>query len=161
MRSPSVQWAMPFNISNPVLFYNKKMFDDAGVAYPTNDWTWDDLRTAAKKLTDASQRTYGLGFSVSGSEDTTWHLWPLLWQKGGKILSDDGKSASFNSDAGVQALDFLRSMAEANALSVPTGTSPTAVSHQSRPPAASSSLPRAAVPSIPAGTVIAVRPSPG
>ena len=102
---------VPALVDNLGLIYNKTLFDAAGLAYPTNDWTWDDFRAAAKKLTNPGDKIFGTGWSVSGSEDTTWHLWPLLWQKGGKILSDDGKSAAFNSDAGVQALDFLRSMA--------------------------------------------------
>ena len=102
---------VPALVDNLGLLYNKKMFDDAGVAYPTNDWTWDDMRTAAKKLTDASKRTYGLGFSVSGSEDTTWHYWPLLWQNGGQILNDDQTKATFNSPEGVKALEVLRAMA--------------------------------------------------
>ena len=37
-----------------VLYYNKDMFDAAGVDYPTADWTWDDLLSAAEKLTDDS-----------------------------------------------------------------------------------------------------------
>jgi multiple sugar transport system substrate-binding protein len=100
---------VPALVDNLALIYNKKLFDTAGVAYPTNDWSWDDFRTAAKKLTDAGKGQYGTAYSVSGSEDTTWHLWPLLWQKGGKIL--DGKKAAFNSDAGVAALEYLRSLA--------------------------------------------------
>ena len=102
---------VPALVDNLGLIYNKKVFDDAGVAYPTADWSWDDFRAAAKKLTNPDKKIFGTAYSVSGSEDTTWHLWPLLWQKGGKILSDDGKSAAFNSDQGVAALDFLRSMA--------------------------------------------------
>ncbi len=102
---------IPALVDNLGLIYNKKVFDDAGVPYPTADWTWDDFRAAAKRLTDPAKKIYGAAYSVSGSEDTTWHLWPLLWQKGGKILSDDGKSVAFNSDQGVAALDFLRSMA--------------------------------------------------
>ena len=102
---------IPAIVGNLGLIYNKKVFDDAGVAYPTADWSWDDFRAAAKKLTDPAKKIYGTAYSVSGNEDTTWHLWPLLWQKGGKILSDDGKTAAFNSDQGVAALDFLRSMA--------------------------------------------------
>jgi multiple sugar transport system substrate-binding protein len=101
---------VPALVDNLALIYNKKVFDDAGVAYPTDDWSWDDFRTAAKKLTAPSKNIYGTAYSVSGSEDTTWHLWPLLWQRGGKILDDKGKPA-FNSDAGVGALDFLRAMA--------------------------------------------------
>jgi multiple sugar transport system substrate-binding protein len=100
---------IPAIVDNLAVIYNKKLFDAAGVGYPTNTWTWDQFRAAAKKLTDTSKDVYGTAYSVSGSEDTTWHLWPLLWQKGGKIL--DGKKAAFNSDAGVQALEFLRQMA--------------------------------------------------
>lgn len=101
----------PALVDNLTLMYNKTVFDRAGVAYPTNDWTWDQFRAAAKQLTDKSTNTYGFGFSVSGSEDTTWHLWPLLWQAGGSILSPDGKKSAFDSDAGVRALDLLRGMA--------------------------------------------------
>jgi multiple sugar transport system substrate-binding protein len=101
----------PAIVDNLVLLYNKTVFDKAGVAYPTNDWTWDQFRTAAKQLTDPATQTYGAAYSVSGSEDTTWHLWPLLWQNGGDVLTPDGKKAAFNSEAGVQALSYLRSLA--------------------------------------------------
>jgi multiple sugar transport system substrate-binding protein len=102
---------VPALVDNLGLLYNTKVFDDAGVAYPTNDWSWDDFRAAAKKLTDPSKQVFGTAFSVSGSEDTTWHFWPLLWQNGGQILSEDQKTATFNSDAGVKSLDLLRAMA--------------------------------------------------
>ncbi|MES2171985.1 MAG: extracellular solute-binding protein, partial [Actinomycetota bacterium] len=66
----------PAIVDNLSLLYNKTVFDKAGVAYPTNDWTWDDFRAAAKKLTDPSTNTYGYAYGVSGSEETTWQLWP-------------------------------------------------------------------------------------
>ncbi|MET0423039.1 MAG: ABC transporter substrate-binding protein, partial [Actinoplanes sp.] len=100
---------IPALVDNLALIYNKKLFDDAGVAYPTDQWSWEDFRAAAKKLTDKATNTYGTAYSVSGSEDTTWHLWPLLWQHGGQIL--DGAKPAFNSDAGVTALETLRQMA--------------------------------------------------
>lgn len=101
----------PALVDNISLFYNKTVFDAAGVEYPTEDWTWDDFRDAAKKLTDPSTETYGYAYSVSGSEETTWQFWPHLWQAGGEILADDGKTAAFASDEGIEALDFLRGMA--------------------------------------------------
>lgn len=101
----------PAVVDNIGLIYNKTVFDKAGVAYPTNDWTWDDFRAAAKKLTDSANHIYGYGYSVSGSEETTWQFWPHLWQNGGTIMSADGKKAEFASPAGDKALDFLRSMA--------------------------------------------------
>jgi multiple sugar transport system substrate-binding protein len=100
---------IPALVDNLALIYNKKLFDAAGMAYPTDQWSWDDFRAAAKKLTNTATKTYGTAYSVSGSEDTTWHLWPLLWQHGGKIL--DGTKPAFNSDAGVAALETLRQMA--------------------------------------------------
>ncbi|UWZ49465.1 ABC transporter substrate-binding protein [Dactylosporangium matsuzakiense] len=100
---------VPALVDNLALIYNKKIFDDAKVAYPTDQWSWDDFRSAAKKLTDPAQNLYGTAYSVSGGEDTTWHLWPMLWQRGGKIL--DGNKPAFNSDAGVASLELLRAMA--------------------------------------------------
>jgi multiple sugar transport system substrate-binding protein len=100
---------VPALVDNLALIYNKKLFDQAGLPYPTDEWSWDDFRNAAKKLTKPATNQYGTAYSVSGSEDTTWHLWPLLWQHGGQIL--DGTKPAFNSDAGVAALETLRAMA--------------------------------------------------
>ncbi|TPW73200.1 ABC transporter substrate-binding protein [Schumannella sp. 10F1B-5-1] len=99
----------PAIVDNISLIYNTKLFEDAGVALPTEDWTWDDFRDAAKKITDASTETYGYAYSVSGSEETTWQFWPHLWQNGGEIL--DGDKAAFDSAAGVKSLEFLKGMA--------------------------------------------------
>ncbi|WIB12622.1 extracellular solute-binding protein [Curtobacterium sp. MCPF17_052] len=101
----------PAVVDNISLLYNTTVFDRAGVAYPTADWTWTDFRRAAKRLTDADSHTYGYGYSVSGSEETTWQLWPHLWQNGGAILSEDGEQSAFDSKAGVEAVTFLRAMA--------------------------------------------------
>jgi multiple sugar transport system substrate-binding protein len=100
----------PALVDNLSLIYNKTVFDAAGLDYPTEEWSWDDFRDAAKKLTDPATETYGYAYSVSGSEETTWQFWPHLWQNGGEILNDDG-TAAFASDAGVEALEFLRQMA--------------------------------------------------
>jgi multiple sugar transport system substrate-binding protein len=101
----------PALVDNISLIYNKTVFDGAGVAYPTENWTWDDFRAAAKQLTSASKQTYGYAYSVSGSEETTWQFWPHLWQNGGKILADDKTTSAFASPEGEKALEFLRGMA--------------------------------------------------
>ncbi|MFF9564609.1 ABC transporter substrate-binding protein [Leifsonia sp. NPDC014704] len=101
----------PAVVDNIGLLYNKTLFDKAGLAYPTDDWTWDDFREAAKKLTDSANHVYGYGYSVSGSEETTWQFWPHLWQAGGSILNKDATEAEFASQAGVDSLTFLQKMA--------------------------------------------------
>lgn len=101
----------PAVVDNISLLYNKTVFDNAGVAYPTDSWTWDDFRAAAKQLTDPAKKIYGYAYSVSGSEDTTWQFWPHLWQNGGSILSEGGTKSAFDSEAGKKSLTLLRDMA--------------------------------------------------
>ncbi|GAB3468333.1 extracellular solute-binding protein [Kineococcus endophyticus] len=101
----------PAVVDNVSLFFNTTVFDRAGVAHPTPDWSWQDFRTAAKALTDPATNTFGYAYSVSGSEETTWQLWPHLWQNGGAVLDGTTGRSAFQSDAGVEALEFLRAMA--------------------------------------------------
>jgi multiple sugar transport system substrate-binding protein len=101
----------PAVVDNLALIYNTTVFDAAGLDYPDETWTWDDFREAAAALTDPDTNTYGYGYSVSGNEETTWQFWPHLWQRGGEVLDADGTAVAFDSDAGVEALTFLRDMA--------------------------------------------------
>ena len=44
-------WALPYDFSVLGLYYNQDLFDEAGIAYPTPGWSWDDVAEAARKLT--------------------------------------------------------------------------------------------------------------
>jgi multiple sugar transport system substrate-binding protein len=55
-------FGLPSDAQSQVMVYNKKMFDDAGVAYPTDDWTWDDVVTAAKTITKPDQNLWGIQY---------------------------------------------------------------------------------------------------
>ncbi|WP_307786906.1 ABC transporter substrate-binding protein [Mycolicibacterium mengxianglii] len=102
---------VPALVDNLAIVYNKRLFADAGIAPPTADWTWDDFRSAAAKLTDPTKGQYGWLIPADGSEDTVWHYVPMLWEAGGDILSEDNERATFNSEAGVKALTLLQQMA--------------------------------------------------
>ncbi len=102
---------VPALVDNLALVYNKKLFDQAGIAYPTADWTWSDFQDAARKLTDASAKQFGWAYVADASEDTVWRFDALLWQAGGDILTPDGSHAAFNSAAGVRAATLLQQMA--------------------------------------------------
>lgn len=67
--------ALPDSIWPQMLFFNRDLFDAAGLSYPNDNWTWDDLRTSAVKLTNASKPipVYGLG----GYLDDDWYLYVL------------------------------------------------------------------------------------
>jgi multiple sugar transport system substrate-binding protein len=102
---------VPALIDNLAVVYNKTLFDEAGLGHPSDQWTWDDFRAAAKALTDPAQKRFGFSYPMDASEDSVWHYDPLLWQNGGSILTEDGTQAAFNSPEGVEALEVLVGMA--------------------------------------------------
>lgn len=58
------QYALPFRADYWVMFYNKDIFDQAGIAYPTNDWTWDEYAAIAREITEKT-----------GAYGTHYHTW--------------------------------------------------------------------------------------
>lgn len=57
-------YGLPYRTNDWVLYYNKKIFDDKGVAYPSNDMTWEQVRDLAKQVTSGEgvDKIYGIGF---------------------------------------------------------------------------------------------------
>lgn len=99
-----VFYCPPKDFSTMALQYNKDLFDAAGVAYPTPDWTWDDLRAAAEALTDADAGVIGL---VTPAELPRWM--PFMYQSGGAIFDDEGNYV-FDSPETRAALEFYIGM---------------------------------------------------
>ena len=102
---------VPALVDNLALVYNKALFDQAGVAYPTADWTWTDFRDAAKQLTDPGAKQFGWAYVNDGSEDTVWRFLAVLWQADGDLLNADNTASALDSDAGRKAMQLLKDMA--------------------------------------------------
>ncbi|UFU05458.1 ABC transporter substrate-binding protein [Ruania halotolerans] len=96
------QYALPSSFSNVVLFYNKDLFDAAGLEYPTADWTWEDERAAAEELTDADAGVWGDYQPISYHE-----YYKTVAQAGGQFLTEDGTAVAFNSPEGITAAEWL------------------------------------------------------
>lgn len=96
------QYGVPESFSNVVLFYNKALFKQAGVAEPTADWTWKDEQAAAAKLTNKATKVWGDYQPVSYNE-----FYKVLAQNGGEFLNADRTEATFNSPEGIEAAKFL------------------------------------------------------
>ena len=84
-------YGLPRDFQTIVLFYNKDMFDKAGVAYPTADWTYDDLLKAAKDLTidtnsDGKIDQYGI-WTDTWDMELFWS--EAIWAYGGDIINSD------------------------------------------------------------------------
>ncbi|HEX3327659.1 MAG TPA: ABC transporter substrate-binding protein [Actinomycetota bacterium] len=111
---------VPALVDNLAIVYNKKLFKDAGISYPTPDWTWDDFRAAASALTDASKQQFGWAYPADSTEDTVWHWEAMLWEAGGAILTPDNSRAAFDSPAGIKALTMLQDMAQDHSIYLDT-----------------------------------------
>ena len=85
-----VQYLLPKDFSPMAIYYNKRLFDEAGVAYPTEGWTWDDLLATAQALTqtDANGSVTQWGIQLPGPWTTGFEYWVAA--AGGSLISEDG-----------------------------------------------------------------------
>lgn len=96
-------YAVPKDMDTIAIWYNKTMFDEAGIKYPTADWTWDDLYEIAKKLTKDDGSQYGFAMNPSNEQDTWMNI---VYTMGGTILKDDGTSG-FDDPQTIKAMEFV------------------------------------------------------
>ncbi len=79
-------YGVPVGFTTHALFYNKDLFTEAGVEEPTGDWTWDDLQTAAKTI---SEKTDAKGFAFSMKPDP-YDFEMYLWSNGTAYCDEEG-----------------------------------------------------------------------
>lgn len=94
-------YGVPKDKDTIALLYNKELFDQAGVAYPSADWTWDDLTDASQKIYDATGK-YGY---MAYSHDQVGY-WNFVYQNGGQILNEDGSEAMYTETATSDAIKY-------------------------------------------------------
>lgn len=92
-------YAIPRDVSNLVIFYNKDLFDRLNVPYPKENWTFNDFLTTSQKLTKK-----GL-FGISFEEDIMFYL-PYLMSEGGGVLSDDLSNLIIEKNESKKGLNF-------------------------------------------------------
>ena len=105
-----VLYGFPACLGLTVLFYNKDMFDRAGIPYPDTSWTYDDLIRVGKKLTvdtdgDGIPDQWGLSFDVHYTGLET-----VIYSLGGRMLTPDGRHAVLEEPATLKSLEFIRKM---------------------------------------------------
>ena len=121
-------FGMPVGIYTLAMYYNKDMFEKAGVTPPPADWnhawTFSDLSEAAQKLTSGkgANKQYGIYVNLNPERDIQY-----LWSNGGGLISDDKTKAVINSPESKEALTFLQDM-------IKNGYSPTPAETQTTPP---------------------------
>ena len=97
-----VQYGLPESFSNVVLIYNKDLFDQAGVAYPTADWTQDDLQAAAEAIRALGDDIFGIWQPITYNE-----FFKVAAQYGGALLNEDKTEFTINSPENIRAAQAL------------------------------------------------------
>ena len=99
-------YGFPRDIGMEVLYYNKDHFDEAGLSYPDESWTWDDLRAAAEALTmkAASGRVERYGLGMEGGK------YPQFMLSNGGGMFDDTFTPTecwFSKPESIEAVEFI------------------------------------------------------
>lgn len=111
-------YGLPKDWNSLGVFYNKQMFQAAGLPTPSAGWTWTDLQNDAQKLTKNPGTPHSVYGVVLSADASRWGA--FLEQAGGSVLNKDGTRATFNSPQGVQALEFYDSFFKNNTGALPT-----------------------------------------
>jgi len=111
-----VQWSMPFNVSNPVLFYNKKVFAAAGLDPEKPPVSLDDVRTYSQQIVDSGAASFGLALESGFDSGGGWYVeqWFCKAQEF-YVDGDNGRSnratkVLYDNQTGVDLLTFLQEM---------------------------------------------------
>ena len=111
-----VQWSMPFNVSNPVLYYNKKLFAAAGLDPEVSPQNMAEVRSMSRAIVDSGAATYGLALDTGADSGGGWFL-EQWFAKLGELYSDNdnGRIAPstkvlFDGQTGIDLLTDLQSL---------------------------------------------------
>jgi multiple sugar transport system substrate-binding protein len=95
-------YAVPQSFSTVVLVYNQNLFDQAGVSYPTEDWTWDDALDAGIAISELGEDTWGMFNPIQ-----FWEFYKVVQQNGGSLMNEAGTKFTINSPENLEALEYM------------------------------------------------------
>jgi len=98
------QYGIPDSFSTVMLFYNQDLFDKAGIAYPTDDWTWDEMEAAGKKIRALGDDIFGLYRPLSFHE-----FYKAAGQNSSSLMTSDYKKFTVNTPLNVKIAERMAS----------------------------------------------------
>ncbi|WP_127531795.1 ABC transporter substrate-binding protein [Paenibacillus kobensis] len=84
--------SLPTEVSPPLMMYDKEKFDRAGLAYPTDEWTWEDMMALAERLTIRDEQGIASQFGLGLGIDIEWFE-SFVMRGGGRYISPDGSTS--------------------------------------------------------------------
>jgi multiple sugar transport system substrate-binding protein len=103
-------YGLPKDLNPQLLYYNKKLFDEAGVEYPNKNWTWDNFLETSRKLTrdidgDGHIDVFGGGWRMALGYHTQ-SIAILIWQNGGSMFNSKGTRCLLDSPQAIESLEY-------------------------------------------------------
>lgn len=100
-------YGMPYFLDSIALFYNKKLFDEAHVPYPNDNWTLDDVEKAGLKLTDKSKGQYGY---IAQTAEAQKQYFNTIFEEGGNLINKEGTKSEFDSPETRSAFEWMQKL---------------------------------------------------
>ena len=111
-----VQWGMPFNVSNPVLYYNRNMFEAAGLDPDRPPQSLEELRQYSQQLVDSGAATYGIAVESGSGSGGGWYI-EQWFANMGELYADNGNGrlapatrVLYDGPKGVELLTYVQSL---------------------------------------------------
>lgn len=101
------RYCFPYDLSTMLLMYNKTLFDEAGVAYPTGEWTWDEFLAACQAITkdtDGDGKVDQFGWLLPNFD---WTIDVPLSTNGARAIAEDGTKALFDTPEAIETIQWL------------------------------------------------------
>jgi sn-glycerol 3-phosphate transport system substrate-binding protein len=124
-----IQWSMPFNVSNPVLYYNRKVFEAAGLDPDVTPVTLEELRATSQTIVDSGAASYGWVVDSGADSGGGWFL-EQWFGRAGELYADNGNGrlapatkVLYDDATGVELLTYVQSMIN-DGLAVSVGQNP-------------------------------------
>ena len=95
-------YAVPKDIDTIAIWYNVGMFEEAGVDFPNDTWTWEDFYDAAVALTGDGQ--YGVAWGPGNNQDGFWNV---IYSMGGYVINEDRTRSGFDNPNTIAAMEFV------------------------------------------------------
>ena len=91
------QYGIPNSFSNVLLFYNKELFDKAGLDYPDETWTWDDIEEAGAKIRSLGKDIFGFYRPLTFHE-----FYKAAAQNGSSLMNEDYSEFTINTPTNIE-----------------------------------------------------------
>lgn len=106
-------YAVPKDIDTIALWYNKTMFDEAGLDYPNEDWTWDDFVDAAIKLTKDDGSQYGTAIRPTNAQESYYNM---IYGYGGEVITEDKTASGYDNEKTIEGMQIMQRLIDEGAM---------------------------------------------